>query len=140
MKLTQEQLTKAKAAKSVEELLALAKENGLELTEEEAKNYFEQWHKEGELADEELNNVAGGACYSSGVWGPNGYQKYAVVSPLSHAEECRQNGVIVYREDGCYRNDGVEGCPTFCYQCRNYFTVGATCYCGARWEGHDPLE
>ena len=60
MNFTQEQLTKAKAAKSVEELLALAKENGLELTEEEAKNYFEQWHKEGELADEELNNVAGG--------------------------------------------------------------------------------
>ena len=42
MKLTQEQLAKAKAAKSVEELIALAKENGMELSEEEAKNYFEQ--------------------------------------------------------------------------------------------------
>ena len=35
MNFTPEQLTKAKAAKSVEELLALAKENGTELTEEE---------------------------------------------------------------------------------------------------------
>ena len=61
MNFTPEQITKAKAAKSAEELIALAKENGLELTEEEAKNYFEQWHKEGELADEELNNVAGGS-------------------------------------------------------------------------------
>ena len=65
MEFTQEQLAKAKAAKSAEELLALAKENGMELTEEEAKNYFEQWHKEGELADEELDNVSGGSCYAS---------------------------------------------------------------------------
>ena len=35
MKLTPEQLTKAKAAKSAEELLALAKENGIEMTEDE---------------------------------------------------------------------------------------------------------
>ena len=60
MKLTQEQLAKAKAAKSVEELFALAKENGMGLTEEEAAKYFTEWHKEGELADEELDNVSGG--------------------------------------------------------------------------------
>ena len=64
MNFTPEQLTKAKAAKSVEELLAIAKENGMELSEEEAKNYFEQWHKEGEIADDELDNVAGGICDS----------------------------------------------------------------------------
>ena len=64
MKLTPEQFEKVKTAMSVEELIALAKENGMELTEEEAKNYFEQWHKEGELSDEELNNVSGG-CGSS---------------------------------------------------------------------------
>ena len=62
MNFTPEQITKAKAAKSAEELLAIAKENGLELTEEEAKKYFEQLHKEGELSDEELDNVAGGGC------------------------------------------------------------------------------
>ena len=60
MKLTQEQLTKAKATKSAEELIALAKENGLELTEEEAKNYFAELNKEGALADDELDNVSGG--------------------------------------------------------------------------------
>ena len=42
MEFTPEQLTKATAAKSAEELIALAKENGMELSEEEAKNYFEQ--------------------------------------------------------------------------------------------------
>ena len=60
MNFTPEQLKKAKTAKSVEELIALAKENGLELTEEEAKKYFAELHKEGELADEELDNVSGG--------------------------------------------------------------------------------
>ena len=63
MKLNKELLTKAKAAKTVGELMALAKENGTELTEESAKAYFEQLHpKTGELSDEELDNVAGGGC------------------------------------------------------------------------------
>ena len=57
----------AKAAKSPEELLALAKENNVELTEESAKAYFDQLHPQtGELSDDELDNVAGGGCYSSG--------------------------------------------------------------------------
>ena len=38
--LTPELIAKAKAAKSAEELLALAKANNVELTEEEAKTYF----------------------------------------------------------------------------------------------------
>ena len=55
MKFTPEQISKAKAAKSVEELLTLAKENDMELTEEEAAKYFTEWHKEGELSDTEIN-------------------------------------------------------------------------------------
>ena len=60
MKFTPEQLEKAKAAKNAEELLALAKGNGMELTGEEAKQYFAELHHEGELADNELDNVSGG--------------------------------------------------------------------------------
>ena len=56
-------LEKAKQAKNPEELMSLAKENGIEMTEESAKAYFEQLHpKTGELADDELDNVAGGGC------------------------------------------------------------------------------
>ena len=56
-------ILKAKEAKSVEELIALAKENGVELTEEDAKMYFEQLTaKKGELSDDELDAVAGGGC------------------------------------------------------------------------------
>jgi type III secretion system FlhB-like substrate exporter len=39
--LTPEVIAKAKATKSAEELFALAKANNVELTEEEAKIYFE---------------------------------------------------------------------------------------------------
>ena len=54
-------ILKAKDAKSVEELMALAKENGIELNEEDAKMYFEQFNsKKGELSDDELDNVSGG--------------------------------------------------------------------------------
>ncbi len=59
-----ELLEKAKEAKSAEELMLLAKENGMELTKEEAEAYFVQLNKSGELSDEELDNVAGGGCHN----------------------------------------------------------------------------
>lgn len=62
-KLTPELIEKARQAKSAEELLDLAKENGIELPEDEAKAHFEQLNKSGELSDEELDNVSGGGCY-----------------------------------------------------------------------------
>ena len=63
--LTPEMIEKAKAAKSAEELLALAKANGVEMTADEAKTYFAQLGpKSGELSDDDLDNVAGGACSS----------------------------------------------------------------------------
>ncbi len=61
-KITPELLEKAELAKSAEELLALAKENGAEITAEEANTYFAGLNpKTGELSDE-LNDVAGGGC------------------------------------------------------------------------------
>lgn len=69
MEMNNELIAKAKQAKTPEELMTLAKENGIELTEESAKAYFNQLNpKTGELADDELDNVAGGGCHSD-----NGY-------------------------------------------------------------------
>ena len=60
--LTPEIIEKAKAAKSAEELLAIAKANNIEMTADEAATYFAQLNpKSGELDDDELDNVAGGA-------------------------------------------------------------------------------
>ena len=60
MKFTDEILEKAKTAKSAEELLAMAKAEKVELTEEEAVKAFAELNKTGELSDEELDNVSGG--------------------------------------------------------------------------------
>lgn len=61
-----EMLVKAKKAKTPEELLAIANENGVELDEEGAKAYFEQLNQNtGELSDDELDEVAGGGCHKS---------------------------------------------------------------------------
>ena len=60
-----ELIEKAKKAKSAEELRALGRENGMELTEEQANAYYAQFHPtSGEMADDELENVAGGGCHS----------------------------------------------------------------------------
>lgn len=42
MELSNDLIAKAKQAKTAEELLTLAKESGMEMTEEIAKAYFEQ--------------------------------------------------------------------------------------------------
>ena len=61
--MNEEMIIKAKEAKSVEELITLAKENGVELNEEDAKLCFEQLNaKKGELSDDELSDVSGGGC------------------------------------------------------------------------------
>lgn len=59
--MNKELLAKAKEAKNPDELMSLAKENGIELTEESAAAYFDRLNpKTGELSDGELDNVSGG--------------------------------------------------------------------------------
>ncbi len=64
MKFTAEQLEKAKSVKTVEELIALAKEENIVLSDDEAQKFFDRLNKSGELADCELSDVAGGGCDS----------------------------------------------------------------------------
>lgn len=61
MELNEKLLEKAKNTKSAEELMVLAKENGFDLSEEDARIYFAKLNaKEGALNDDELGHVAGG--------------------------------------------------------------------------------
>ncbi len=65
--MTHEELfMKAREAASAEELLALAKQNDVPMDEASAAAYYAQMHKTGELADDELDNIAGGACHNGG--------------------------------------------------------------------------
>jgi len=111
MKLNKELLTKAKAAKTAEEIMALAKENGMELTEESAKAYLDLLHPQtGELSDDELDNVSGGGCHNGGR---------LVVSAMHYCDEWR------CKDDGSqWVIDGMlECCKTcrvtaFCHSCQ----------------------
>lgn len=112
MKMNNELIAKAKEAKTAEELMALAKESGEEITEESAKAYFDLLNpKTGELSDEELDNVAGGGCYSDGgrLKTPSGYR-------------CKHyaDGQSTY---------GIKGT---CCRCK-YWGVDPNAVCGSLW-------
>ena len=76
MRFTNEIIEKVKTAKSAEELLAMAKAENIELTEEQASKSFAELNKAGELSDEELENAAGGGCGDSNKSGDT--PKYSV--------------------------------------------------------------
>ena len=63
--LTKEQIEKAMACETPEELIALAKKAGVELTLEQAKAYLEELENV-ELDEKALDKVAGGGtCYTA---------------------------------------------------------------------------
>ena len=57
-----EMMAKLKEAKSVEDVIAIAKEYGQELTQEQAQEIYDQLkaYASGELSDDDLEAVAGG--------------------------------------------------------------------------------
>ncbi len=63
--LTKEQIQKAMDCKNAEELIALAKAEGVELTREEAVAYIDELQSF-DLDIEELKMIAGGACPGHG--------------------------------------------------------------------------
>ena len=93
--LTPEMIEKAKAAKSAEELLEVAKAGGVELTADEAATYFAQLNpKSGELDDDALDGVAGGC----GGSGDNSQSNEALFPVGCKVREyaCKQCGKNVY--------------------------------------------
>ena len=125
MNMTQELLQKAKSAENSEALLALAKENGMELTQEEAVAYFAELHKTGELSDEELENVTGGGCKKNGHPVVTIYhscrewrcKKHQIDS---YSQRSRPGGVTLYTTDIQCKIGECECAPNcgHCYYCR----------------------
>ena len=60
LNLTPELISKAKTAKSAEELIKIAEGGGVKLEEKDAEAFFNKLNQPEELADEELEAVAGG--------------------------------------------------------------------------------
>ena len=131
MNFTAEQIAKAKAAKSAEELLAFSKECNFALTEDEAKFYFGQWHREGELADKELSDVSGGSQCVDGKTYSSDYPYYLIVTAGNSCPLYR------YREDDPLTFD-IGTCP----MCEEFLSkIGSLImYCGKRTVDNDPYR
>ena len=116
-----EMIEKAKEAKSAEELIALAKDNGVEMTADEAATYFAQLNpKSGELDDDELDAVAGGGC-------SDGRRVVDMGGRCHSSFECK---------NGCGHNvDTIEekcrvcGVEWRCYNCVSVSFEGGKMYC-----------
>lgn len=66
MEFNEKMIAQARTAKTPEELQALAEEHQIVLSEEQAREYFDQLNQSGTLADEELDNVVGGGLCDKG--------------------------------------------------------------------------
>ena len=64
--LTNEMIAKAMKCKDAEDLMALAKSEGIDLTKEEAEAYLAEMD-DVELDNSQLKSVAGGGCYKDCV-------------------------------------------------------------------------
>ncbi len=92
-------LEKAKKTENKEELISLCRENGYDLNEADAEKYFDALHKNGEIHDDELDSVSGGACYTA-----DGYLKTTV-----------GYGCKYFERDPRVNKHGIDGT---CYSCK----------------------
>ena len=118
MKLTSKMKSVAMQAKSVEELLKIAEAYGYEISREEAEEIYAELNQEGELADEELENVAGGGCYSTDKHGR------LIVTAGNRCELFEQS---------TWRSGST------CFGCSWSYSEGWVTYCGIRTRDNDPL-
>ena len=111
MELNNELIAKAKEAKTPDELMALAKENDMEMTEESAEAYYDLLHPQnGEVSDDELDNVAGGGCHNGGK---------LVVSVMHYCDEwrCKDDGSQC-DIDGILVNCNTCRVAAYCFSCK----------------------
>ena len=102
--MNKELFAKAKEANSAEELPALAKDNDIEMTEEQAQEHFER--PNGELSDDELSSIAGGA-------GKDGRYTIAIDGEMRSVRNVKGSGKC---SNGVFR----ENHGSFCINCKYY--------------------
>ena len=80
--ITPELIERAREAKSSEELVEIAKSNGIELSESEARIHFEQLHANEAVSDDELDLIAGGC-------GPDGEKEEYTPINITQCPSCK---------------------------------------------------
>lgn len=141
---TPEMIEKAKAVKSVDELIDMAQADGLELTPEDAKTYFEMLNpKSGEISDDELDAVSGGGCKSrksgrtvvtnhctcfTGMWEPLIAKTWTEGSP--GFSDYKYHETWVRYDNRTLRDTWQVKTPYKCGSCCHLEFEGATGVCG----------
>ena len=111
--ITKELMEQAAKCQTAEELFALAKENGIELTAEQAETYLAE-RKDGEIADAEMDAVAGGKKPGGGGRlcedyknSPNCFLTTAVCEYLGKADDCEELTTLrAYRDNWLAKQPG----------------------------------
>ena len=122
--ITPELIEKAKTAKSAEELLELAKANGVEMTEEAAKSCFAQLNATGAISDDELDAVTGGGCFEF-LFSVNVDE----IAEVPNGRKCpycgSKSGVTSYNSGEILLNLPGVNRSVFCTQCGKTFSNAA---------------
>lgn len=88
--------------KTAEELVVLAKENGRDITLEEAQIYLDGKVEVQEISDDKLESVAGGGCFPSGG--------------VKRGEKCPK-----CKGTNTYQRIGAADAEFKCYDCNYYY-------------------
>lgn len=120
---------KIKEVKTAHELKELAAKNGYNLTDGEAKGYFDLYHNSGVMNDNELDNVVGGSQCRNGKNYSSDPPYDLIVFPLNYCS-------MYKREEGT-----SDVFADLCANCTHmYKPRGLTLYCDARTYDNDPLN
>ena len=110
--ITKELMEQAAKCQTAEELFALAKENGIELTAEQAEAYLAE-RKDGKIPDEEMDAVAGGFADGGSCGGElrkkrrKCFLTTAVCEYLGKADDCEELTTLrAYRDNWLAKQPG----------------------------------
>ena len=131
MKITEETMEKLRAAQSAEELIAMAREEGIELPEEQVTANMEAL-KNGELTDEEMERYVGGGWWNDFVNWIMGYPSFIDVSynPVSgryFCPHCNDGDHTISYISNIITSSGYYADVYNCYHCNSWlwhFTSG----------------
>ena len=149
MQFSKEQIEKASSAASAEELLAMAKADGIELTEEEAKHYYDVLHEEAlfeeqlrTLSEEELANVSGGSQCKGGKTYSSDYPYYLIVTHYNSCPHYKEGEDLLKNPGDSRRNLHDRGeqraLKGTCPHCEYCLISGIVTYCKERTADNDP--
>ena len=117
--------------KSKEEIKEILKSHNIEASDFAVDECYDYIKDITAISEEELENVAGGSCYSSDTFASLGFDP-----SLFYGQQSHYHPLITTIGNSCKLKEG----GSTCLSCRHLFkpSDSATCYCNARSKECDP--